>query len=287
MKTIMRSWLGNLQRALKRPPVLLALETMTLERVWGDRFHTTASHELVHVLQGRARIEYRERSFAVEPGDTFIIPQGTAHRDVRTEGNSYRVLYTFFQWPGANSVIKSMDPAVLCAIPAGAKSQFHAKMKEMEGEYLGEAPGARQRMGVILMEILLALARHSHPPKSPVSDAKRLVALTRRRRLAAEVRQYLEQNHRKAFSLEELAAHHHVSPFHLCRTFTREFGSSMTDVLTMIRIERAKEMLEAGQLSVKEIARDSGFPDPNYFAKVFRKVTGLSPSEFRLSREKR
>lgn len=54
----------------------------------------------------------------------------------------------------------------------------------------------------------------------------------------------------------------------------------MTDTVARLRIERGAELLKAGNVSVKEAAARCGFTDPNYFAKVFRKVTGLSPSQY-------
>ncbi len=293
----MQEWMRHLRRALSRPPVLRNLTTMTLDYVWGHRFHATDAHELVHVLHGQARIEFEQQSFDVGPQDTFIIPRGTNHRDVRVEGSGYRVLYVFFRWPGADELMRGIDPAALCAMPAKVKSQAHMQMRAMEEEYLGEVPGARLRMRLILFETLLALIRQSPlllPNSKPDAagiggdgDAKRKLARARRVRLAADARQYLEEHFDQPIGLDELAARLGVSPFHLCRTFTREFGTSMTDMLTLIRVERAKEMLDRGELSIKEVAGRSGFSDANYFAKVFRKVSGCSPSEYRLSREKR
>ena len=54
----------------------------------------------------------------------------------------------------------------------------------------------------------------------------------------------------------------------------------MTDTIARLRVERGAELLKTGNVSVKEAALRSGFTDPNYFAKVFRKVTGLSPSHY-------
>jgi YesN/AraC family two-component response regulator len=58
---------------------------------------------------------------------------------------------------------------------------------------------------------------------------------------------------------------------------------SFTDVLTSVRVERAKELLAGTRLSVKQIAGRVGYSGGNYFAKVFRRVSGMSPSEYRLS----
>jgi AraC-like DNA-binding protein len=263
-----------------RLPVLRDLQTITLASIWGERFHTTRSHELIHVLHGQALITFRGRSFRVGTGDTFVIPQGVSHKDVSAEAGAYRVLMAFFDWHGHEQLVRDLSPAALLRLPAGAKSHLQMMMKELEGEHAGEAAEAGERMRTILLEILLALARYARPALRPPPDAKRLLARERRRRLVADVRAYLLAHCAETIGLEALAEQHDVSPFHLSRCFTQELGLSLTDLLTTIRVERAKELLKDGAASVKAVAAQVGYGDANYFAKVFRRTTGLSPTEY-------
>ncbi|HHU18862.1 MAG TPA: helix-turn-helix transcriptional regulator [Bacilli bacterium] len=53
------------------------------------------------------------------------------------------------------------------------------------------------------------------------------------------------------------------------------------DFLTECRIEKAKELIQNPEKSIKEISYDVGYHDPNYFSKVFKKTTGISPMTFR------
>src|SRR6185295_6985602 len=131
-------------------PELLRLEVITLGDLFAERYHTTPSHELIHVLEGRARIQYRHRSFRVGPGDTFIIPQGMPHRDIREQSSNYRVLYLFFRWP--EGMLRSADPDLLIQLPAGKKARLHQLMKDLEEEYLGEGRDAHERMRLLLLE---------------------------------------------------------------------------------------------------------------------------------------
>ncbi|MBI4024671.1 MAG: helix-turn-helix transcriptional regulator [Verrucomicrobia bacterium] len=273
------AWLREVQKNLTTLPILMGLRPISVGDIWGQRFHTTPRNELLHVLEGNAEIRFRRRSFCVGPEDTFIIPQNTPHRDIRMHGANYRVLYVFFQWPGADALIRKMNPNLLIHAPAGVKSHLHMLMKELEGEYLGDASGASERMRLILLEALLALMRCLHRSESRIPEAKQALAQEQRKRLVTEARQYLVEHCHEMISLEALAARHQVSPFHLSRSFTREFGVAITDMLTMIRVERAKDLLNQGSLPIKEVAVRVGFADANYFAKVFRRVCGFSPTE--------
>ena len=263
-----------------RLPVLRDLQTITLASIWGERFHVSKSHELIHVLHGQAVIHFRKRSFQVGTGDTFVIPEGAPHKDVSAEAGAYRVLMAFFDWPGHERLVRDLSPAALLRLPAGGKSHLQMMMKELEGEHAGEAPDARGRMQTILLEILLALARYTRPSARPTPDAKQVLARERRRRLVADVRACLLAHCAETLGLEALAAQHDVSPFHLSRCFTQELGLSLTDLLTTIRVERAKELLKDGTAPVKTVAAQVGYGDANYFAKVFRRTTGLSPTEY-------
>jgi len=273
--------LGAWLRALAQPPVIHRIEVLAVGEVWGERFHTTPSHELVHVLQGHATIEYKGRSFRVGPGGTFVIPQGTPHRDIRDPGPDYKVVYVFFAWNAGAPLLRKLDNAGLQRMHAGAKQHLHALTKELEQEYLGEAPGAPERMQLLTSELLLALARSADRSerKPRHENARMRAAMARRGQLMAEVRNFLEAHHAEELGLEALAERFGLSPFNLSRSFTQTFGRSLVETLAAIRVERARDLLAQG-LSVKEAAARVGYANGNYFAKVFRRLTGRSPSEF-------
>ena len=80
--------------------------------------------------------------------------------------------------------------------------------------------------------------------------------------------------------MDELAQRLEVSKAHLIRTFTKSVGISPGKYLTRVRVEYAKLLLRGEDASITYVAEASGFANANYFAKVFRKETGMSPSEF-------
>jgi AraC-like DNA-binding protein len=254
-----------------------------MESFWADHWHANVIpvHELIHVIEGSAEVQSRRSSFVANSGDTFLIPKGRLHRDVHPTGKAYRVVLVFFMWPEADGLIKSMNPKQFLNAPAAAKTHLQLMMKDLESLYAEEAVSSPDQMRILLLEVLLALMRYSRPI-SPISDARRAVSAARRTRLAESVRDWLLRNYSQPFSLSELADRHLVSTFHLSRTFSQEFGMAITDMLSTIRMEHAKDLLRSGKLTVKEVACRTGFSDPNYFTKAFRRVTGFSPSEFQL-----
>jgi AraC-like DNA-binding protein len=84
-------------------------------------------------------------------------------------------------------------------------------------------------------------------------------------------------------TVADIARAAHITPNHFSLIFPRQTGTTISDFLAEKRFARAKERLQDLTLSIAEVARQSGFADPNYFAKVFHKRTGLSPRQWRAS----
>lgn len=98
-----------------------------------------------------------------------------------------------------------------------------------------------------------------------------------------EVKQYLARHYANPnLSLQEVASQINLSPSHFSMVFGQEAGTTFKSYLTEIRIHKAKDLLRTTTLRPSEISLQVGYNDPHYFSTVFRKHTGLTPTEFRL-----
>lgn len=91
----------------------------------------------------------------------------------------------------------------------------------------------------------------------------------------------IHENISQEISLEELARRVEISPFYFSKLFKEETGENFIDYITMARMQTAKDLLRDHTLSIKEISASSGYSDPNYFSKLFKKIMGLTPTEYR------
>lgn len=72
-----------------------------------------------------------------------------------------------------------------------------------------------------------------------------------------------------------------ISPYYFSKLFKQETGENFIEYLTEVRLRNARELLKDSGLSIKVICVESGYSDPNYFSRIFKKYEGVTPSEFR------
>jgi two-component system response regulator YesN len=92
---------------------------------------------------------------------------------------------------------------------------------------------------------------------------------------------FLQQNLNQPFSRKDLSECLHLSESHIARAFREEMGMSIATYLAEQRIGLAKDMLKSSSLSVSTVAERAGFKEYSHFYKTFKKVTGLSPAQYR------
>lgn len=113
-------------------------------------------------------------------------------------------------------------------------------------------------------------------------DQVEAVKQNRNSDVVGKIHDYVNRQFSKDITLEMAAEEVALSPQYLSKLFKEEFGMNFIDYITSKRISYAKELLRNGSMSVKEISRKSGYSDENYFCRLFKKVTGLTPKQYRL-----
>lgn len=99
--------------------------------------------------------------------------------------------------------------------------------------------------------------------------------------LIVRINQYIEQHYQEDLTLTMLADEVHYSPAYLSRFYKANTGTNVMTHLYNVRIGKAKELLENSNDKVSDIAIKTGFCSTKYFNRVFKKMTGLSPAQFR------
>lgn len=129
------------------------------------------------------------------------------------------------------------------------------------------------RINEKLGTLLTLLMEQSWHPESMTVSRKRL-------ELAA-VKEYLDEHYTEKIALDDLSEHFFINKFYLSKIFRETYGTTVNNYLISKRITRAKQLLRFTDMTVDEVGTAVGMGDANYFSRMFRKVEGISPREYR------
>ncbi|MFX3631683.1 MAG: response regulator [Candidatus Pristimantibacillus sp.] len=145
--------------------------------------------------------------------------------------------------------------------------------REME-QYIQEllfASSSFTEAGDAFVDWLQSIVKPSNQPNEKKSEA-----------LFYQIQQYIAANWSEPLNLQILTEEFHISSTYLCNLFRIYCSSSFLEYFTDLRIQKAKELLQDHrEIPIKDISEMVGYTDRHYFSKVFKSITGLTPSEFR------
>lgn len=255
-------------------------------RVYADvEPHTHEFCELAVIVKGRCGYRTRHRTVELEPGSVTVVRPGEWHAyDVADPVDVFNVyvgtelLTREFAWVREHPALvelwwrggeldRPLDPDALQRVLGWLRQVSHRRRAQ---DQVG-AVQLRSLLDCVLCELV--------PPTQPGHGCGVLGS-----GLSAPVMGVLalmEDDPARAWSVTDLAGAVAVSPSHLHRLFRQELGSSPVAWLSRTRAEQMASRLTAGRESVGVIGSAVGWDDPNYAARRFRAVFGISPSGYR------
>ena len=102
-----------------------------------------------------------------------------------------------------------------------------------------------------------------------------------KRQSLQDVKDYLDCCYKEKITLDGLSRRFFINKFYLTRIFKEQFGTSINSYLAQVRVTHAKQLLRFSDLTVEQVGRECGIDEPAYFARVFKKVEGVAPGEYR------
>jgi AraC-like DNA-binding protein len=215
-----------------------------------NRWTPFAAGDLITLKPGA--LFQRERSGVGEPFQIYfahILPFG------RRDGGLNKVLMR--AWPAKLSLLHRPElPAIFDRLFESYAARTDERLLAIRGLTL-------QLLDVIFQELRRAPA--TRPPRAY--------------RSLLQAKALMETQYPRALRLDDIAEHCGLSASHLTALFTRHFGHSPIEYLVRVRLREAKLLLAKGA-RVKEAAAKTGFRSQHYFARAFKKRTGLAPTEF-------
>ncbi len=233
----------------------------------------------LHLHEYRGTIRIRDRSFRLRPGDLTFSPPGPSSStyQLEEEGNHLCVHFRPGTGPGEGAALKLPLHLSLGLGPmaAAARERFWRLIdyhRQANGDPRSPAGSAAS---ATLQELLVWIhLRHRSGTRQPREGGAE--------EALAKLRLVIDASLGKQVSVPDLAAQTGLSSDYLSRLFRRRYGMSIPHYLLQRRMEQARHLLLAGGAPILEVGRQVGIPDPQYFNKQFRRVTGRSPSQYRL-----
>lgn len=257
----------------------------------------------------------RNHESILGPGDLFFIPQNTTYERSPVDGELCKMFYCHFTLDGTMTEIDPnrveedvsdslrhllLEPSQIDdyeAFPPGRmeKKTFSFLLSELLQDDQNEMiplcyklMARNQRVSSVLAaqsSDLLLLQILSEMSLSTIRNYSEGLLDKERKEPSSDISKaitYIHSHYREKITLEMLCKVTFMSKQMLIRHFRQETGKTPITYLTDLRLNLSKQMLQVNrEANIKEVCAEFGFEDQCYFSRMFRKYTGLSPSEFR------
>ncbi len=232
-------------------------------------------YSILYVASGWIEVSHKDRMVRLKAGKCILYMPGVSHVNrFSSEGNP-TVYYVYFTGTGIPEIMALFDCAssLIFDVEYGASLQtlFHQMvhlfrpLKALNGRQPVSKPG----ISGLLLQIIDLLLQCLEQQKSPGSNA------------LIPAMNYLVEHFREPITLEECAKTVQLSVGRFGHLFTEYFGISPHRFLLSLRLDEAKDLLINSSMSINKVAEKTGFLDPCYFSRLFKKYTGFTPKAYR------
>ncbi|WP_284639543.1 AraC family transcriptional regulator [Paenibacillus silviterrae] len=239
---------------------------------------TTSLYNLAFIYAGEGVLELDGDLYELGSGCVFHVNPG---RRMDLKSSQEQPLQYFgvhfhqlrIQWEGGDYQASFTDtPLPFQRLLALRGHPVHEDIRTMYDCWHVKAAGYEWQTKLGLFQLLNEL--------SNVVITERTLQDSSYRKMESSVR-YIRQHYAEPLQRETLAEHADLSVSHYSAMFKKVIGISPLQFVEKVRMDQAKSMLTGTSKPISEIAKDVGYSDPLYFTRVFTKVTGMAPRQYR------
>lgn len=225
---------------------------------------------LAYCRGGEAVYHIRGQRLPVGEGDLLFLPKGLVRSAYADPDNPWSFCSVSFDIRFRNEETSRLFERFDPIIRSPHLYRMPALFSELLQVWTGKRSGFTVKCKSILMDILYIL----------IKERDRVSYGTVHYNAIERTADLILTNYKRHFSIDELAAHASLSPSHFRLLFKQITGMTAVQYLNHIRISKAKDLLVSGECNVTEAALAVGFQDIYYFSRLFKKLTGESPSHY-------
>ena len=265
-----------------------SFDRINKQQTWNmSAVHSHQDYELYFLISGQRRYFLGHTIYDVTPGDLVFIPRTVLHKTVSLGSKGFDRFTINFAASHYEAFTKIAGADLFQAYPNGACFQFppdkirqiQKHFEQLETDWKGSEKWSRAACVTTLYMLLADCLRYGTPkPPSQEETADKIQRVAR----------YISEHYSQWLTLEDAAGLVHMEKTYFSKRFKALTGFGFLDYLTQTRLRAAESLLVETELTIGNISETCGFSGSNYFADVFRRYHGISPSEYRVkSRENR
>lgn len=222
------------------------------------------------VIEGECFLKVEGQSYIVRKGQLAFLPKGKSRRYTQSSKNFSMYEFRFDAESDGENLMSAMglsEGELVVSLPD--PERVRRLFEESSREELFLSPIYHLSLTSSLLDIIRLYCEERIRQRG--SDTE----------FFQPVIEYMTNNMTRDVKLSDLSSTVYMHPTYFVKRFGKCFGMPPLAYLNRLRIYHAMERLTATQDSIEDIARSSGIPDSSYFARVFKKYTGTSPTEYR------
>lgn len=237
---------------------------------------TTQYYYLMFVLAGQGTFMQNGKTYALRTSDIFCLFPGLTHEYVTDPKFNLQKLFIAFDGPMASELLRRGGLTMDCPHRAGVLNEDLIGRMWRLLNYIADHPAGSTDLGRLGsffkvfsgLEHNLVYTKDEQPVSSSWLD---------------QGMHYMNLHYTEGISVSQVADYTGVSRTYFTKRFHETYGVSPIRYLQQLKIDKAKELIAKNAHSLAEIAQTVGYPDLFSFSKAFKKITGKSPKEYRLS----
>lgn len=231
-------------------------------------------YQLLYVATGKTQFFFNGEEKTVTAGNMVLIqPRQEQKYNYYAKDNPH-VYWVHFTGSDVKNILRSYNiPLDNPVFFSGVSPLYENIFKEIINEIQLCKTGYQELITMYLKQIFILVERTLEMPRTAVASY-----------IQGEMeiaRRYLTEHYNENISIKEYAASQNMSVSWLQRKFKESFDISPMQYLLSVRINRATELLETSNYNITQIASIVGYDDPLYFSRLYSKIKGVSPTEYR------
>lgn len=241
---------------------------------WRDIDYTPDYNKLYFIIDGEGWIKVGDEEFYPKPGQLILMPSGKKQSFSAINENTFTKYWCHFTARVGDRPLFDVLKLPLY-IDVSDADKVESLFKDLTACYKGTAFSDAIRLKALLLEILAYYI-------SSASDTGTIeFSFSEQSAKIKCVMDFIDSHLSEEITVEMLAEILHFHPNYFIRFFKAYTGLSPIHYINSVRLRRVKELLLYSDRKIKEIALDTGFRDISYMSRMFRRLSGFTPSQFR------